>query len=169
MKRICLFLCVFVLLLSGCSKSPERGITLTSFSAMDLDGNTQTEAIYAGHDLTMINLWATFCGPCIQEMPHLGEIAEEYKGKGFQIVGVVADAAKTEEAEKARQLVNTTGANYLHLLPDQSLSPILTASAYVPTTVFVDKNGKQVGELYIGAHSKAEWISIIEELLEQVR
>lgn len=169
MKRFCLILITAVLLLCGCAKNQDSGIALASFTAVDLEGNTQTEAIYAGNDLTMINLWATFCAPCIQEMPYLGEIAKEYSGKGFQIVGIVADAAKPEEAEKARKLVDTTGADYLHLLPDQSLSPIMNASAYVPTTVFVDKNGKQVGELYIGAHSKEEWVAIINELLEQVQ
>ena len=46
---------------------------LGEFESVDLEGNTVDESILADHQLTMINVWATFCGPCINEMPDLGQ------------------------------------------------------------------------------------------------
>ena len=53
------------------------------FDAKTLDGEEVTEEIFANADLTMVNIWGTFCGPCIEEMPYLGEISREYEEKGF--------------------------------------------------------------------------------------
>ena len=52
--------------------------SFSNFTAITLDGETVTQDIFQDHDLTMINIWATFCGPCLSEMPDLGEIHEEY-------------------------------------------------------------------------------------------
>ena len=62
-----------------------------TFSAKDLDGNEVTQEIFASNKLTMVNIWATFCGPCINEMPDLGELAAEYADKGVGIVGIPLD------------------------------------------------------------------------------
>lgn len=70
------------------------------FTTTDLNGNEVTEAMFADYDLTMINIWATFCGPCINEMPHLGELAAEYKEKGVQIVA----SSLTSWIKRARYL-----------------------------------------------------------------
>ena len=60
------------------SESPSTAETglpgqMPSFTAKDLDGNTVTEEIFAEKDLTVVNIWGTFCPPCIAEMPELGE------------------------------------------------------------------------------------------------
>lgn len=52
-----------------------------SFTSMDLDGNEVNQSIISEADLTILNIWGTFCGPCISEMPDLGELADEYADK----------------------------------------------------------------------------------------
>ena len=68
-------------LLAACGQSSsEAGRQVTvfeDFTAQDLDGNTVDESIFADYEVTMVNLWGTFCGPCLQEMPDLGEISDE--------------------------------------------------------------------------------------------
>lgn len=58
------------------------GSNLGSFTSVDKDGNEVSESIFADKDVTVVNVWATFCQPCIQEMPELAAWAEELPGTG---------------------------------------------------------------------------------------
>ena len=147
-----------------------------TFSAKDLDGNEVTQEIFASNKLTMVNIWATFCGPCINEMPDLGELAAEYADKGVGIVGIPLDV--TDEKgnidsylyNEAVDIVATTKAAYTHIVPVESMFVRKLASVTaVPETIFVDSQGNQVGDCYYGARSKAQWTEIIEELLGEVQ
>ncbi|MFT3985949.1 MAG: TlpA disulfide reductase family protein [Lachnospiraceae bacterium] len=135
-----------------------------SFTAMDFEGNTVDQALIAGADLTVLNIWGTFCGPCIQEMPDLGELAEEYAGTGVQIVGIAVDVYDEEGIRTAQTIIDETGADYLHLLPTQELYDIyLSGVSAVPTTVLVDKNGTIV-DTVVGSRSKDDWKTLIDEV-----
>lgn len=149
--------------------------SLSSFQSVDMDGNTVSQEIFTDAKLTMVNIWATFCTPCISEMPELAEIAGEYRDKGLQVVGVIADvqdrtgAISASQMELAKLIVEKTGADYRHLLPSADLNRAkLNAVTSVPETVFVDKDGKVVGKSYLGARSKEKWTVIIDELLKEV-
>lgn len=143
------------------------------FTAYDLDGNEIDSSVFTGHDVTMINVWATYCGPCLNEMPELGELAKEYADSGLQIIGIVVDAADGNgnaydgAIDYAKSLVENTGANYLHILPSQTLTAKFLKDVYaVPTTVFVDENGVQLGEEYVGSKDKAGWKGVIDDMLK---
>lgn len=152
----------------------RTGGILSSFTARDLAGNTVTEEILEGHPLTMVNVWATFCSPCIQEMPELGELAEEYEAKGVRIVGMVSDVWDSEGAidpaqvALAQEIVDTTGAEYLHFIPGEDLYGLLYQITSVPTTFFVDEEGRQVGSAYLGAREKEAWAEILDQMLTEV-
>ena len=114
MKYI-LLLTAIMFLVTGCGKkeveevekadditveTQEEPIMLFGhFDSQTLEGEEVTEEIFANADLTMVNIWGTFCGPCISEMPDLGEIADEYAEKGVQIVGIVSDVTDPENEE----------------------------------------------------------------------
>lgn len=140
-----------------------------TFTAKDLDGNAVDQSVFANAKLTMMNIWATFCGPCINEMPELGELAAE-GGTDYQIIGVCADLNGTEDMlEDAKEIVSQTKANYLHLQPTEDLYPVLTASSSVPVTFFFDSEGKLVGKGILGAQDKDTWSQVISERLEMVK
>lgn len=147
---------------------------LSSFTATDLEGNEVDQSVLADYDLTVINVWATFCGPCIQEMPALGELADEYQDKGVQIIGLVSDVLNADgslsqdQIDTAKDIVEETGADYLHLLPSQDLYGILAQISAVPTTFFVDSQGRQVGQAYVQAMSKSQWEEVLKETLTDV-
>ena len=158
---------------SAAEVTPVFGET---FASEDLEGNAVDQTIFEGHDLTMVNIWATFCGPCLDEMPDLGELNTQYADQNFQIVGMVVDVLNQdltyneEQVALAKEVVEKTGASYTHLLPSEDL--LMNKLIYVtgvPETVFVDSEGNQVGESYLGARSKEEWSEIIEELLAEVQ
>ena len=139
------------------------------FDAKTLDGENVTEDVFAEADLTMVNIWGTFCGPCINEMPDLGEIAHEYEDKGFQIVGMLCDVTEPGD-ETALQIVEETKADYMHIVASEDLQDgILQYVTGVPTTFFVDKNGNMVGEAQVGARDKASWEVLINNLLKGVQ
>lgn len=171
-KAICLLLIFSVVILCGCEKTTEQaevgGQIMGDFSAVDLDGKIIDESILSGHKLTMVNIWATYCSPCIEEMPALAELNGSW-GENFQVVGIVMDASDKNPAikTKALEIIEETNATYMHLLPSSSLkASILADVTAVPTTYFVDENGNQVGQVYIGAKTKTQWKKIISDLLE---
>ena len=160
---------------SGSAQTTEQAGVLSSFSATDLEGNTVDQSIFADYDLTMVNVWATFCSPCINEMPDLGELAQEYADRKVQIIGLASDVLNTdgtiseEQVQTARDIVEQTGANYLHLLPSEDLYGVLGQISAVPTTFFVDNEGAQVGSAIVSAQSKDKWTQTIDEMLAEVQ
>lgn len=150
------------------SENTEDTFQLT-FTANDLDGNEVDQSVFAKTKLTMLNVWATFCGPCLNEMPELGELAAE-GGDDYQIIGLCVDLNGTDEMLKeARDIVEQTKANYLHLQPSDSLYPILSSSSSVPVTFFFDSEGKLVGKGLLGAQDKDTWAQILKERLDMVK
>lgn len=138
------------------------------FTAKDFDGNDVDNSVFANTKLTMMNVWATFCNPCIKEMPDLGELAAA-GGTDYQIIGVCADLDGTEDMlTVAKDIVSQTKANYLHLQPSEGLLPVLTATSAVPVTFFFDSEGKLVGQGIMGAHDKAKWEKELQARLDMV-
>ena len=130
------------------------------------------QGVFSEHKLTMVNIWATYCGPCISEMPDLGILAEEYEDKGLQVMGLVSDVLDSdgnlseEQLEKAREIVESTGADYTHIVPGEGTYGLLSQIYAVPTTLFVDSEGRQVGSAYMSAKSLDDWKEIADGLLE---
>ena len=72
----------------------------------DLEGKpVKSEEIFSGHAITMINMWATWCDPCKEELPALAEMAESYEKKGCRIIGLCLDAEDEETMAKAETRV----------------------------------------------------------------
>lgn len=169
-----------MLLLSGCTKSgagrppenssgPEASAKSSAeqivFEGTDLEGSSVSSDIFAQSKLTMVNVWATYCGPCLNEMPYLGELAAEYDAEKFQIIGIVSDVPEGEDQTLAENLVQQTGANYPHLLLNESIyNALLTDVTVVPTTFFLDQDGV-ILDTVLGAKEKLAWEETINELL----
>lgn len=140
------------------------------FEGKDLDGNSVSETIFSQSKLTMVNVWATYCNPCLSEMPGLGELAVSYDPKEFQILGVISDVqegADEETIAAAAELIEATGADYTHLLLNETIYlALLKDVTAVPTTFFIDENGT-VLDTVVGAMEKSAWEEKINALLEE--
>ncbi|WP_369298831.1 TlpA family protein disulfide reductase [uncultured Neglectibacter sp.] len=174
-------LVLFALLFGGCAKlsepvpapkaessaPSESSESQISFEGVDLEGNAVSDEVFSQSKLTMVNVWATYCNPCLREMPELGELAAEYKKEEFQIIGIVSDVMEGNDQTLVESLVQQTGADYTHLLLNESLyNALLTDVSAVPTTFFLDENG-EVLDTVIGAMEKSAWEEKINELLEK--
>ena len=156
---------------SKTAETEDPDVYVLTFQATTVDGTEMTSEIFADSKLTMINVWATYCNPCLSEMPDLGEIANEYDPATFQMIGIISDVAEndtTANIDTAKALIEETKADYPHLLLNQSLySNLVGGISGVPTTFFFNQKSELLGYL-VGAQSKDVWISIIEDLLSQV-
>lgn len=149
--------------------------TLASFRAVDINGVLRDESLFKGHKVTMINIWATFCGPCIDEMPDLGQLSADYKDKGLQIVGIVSDVMPQKSGSfdahqllSVRLLTQQLQADYIHLLPSSDLyKAVLGSTSVVPTTYFVDENGKVIGDPVLGSKSREAWSKVFDTVLSE--
>lgn len=115
-----------------------------SFETTDLDGNpVKSEDLFAGHKVTMINVWGTWCTHCIIELPDLEELSHELEEKGCQLVGLCDDALGGDEAilTEAKQILEENGVTYTNIVQTEDLRQTLQLSAF-PTTYFVDSEGK---------------------------
>ena len=158
------------------SADSQNAVTdLSNLQTKDIDGKEFSSKDFANYDLTMVNVFATWCSPCVQEIPDLAEIQKEMKDKGVNIVGVVTDTVdqtgeNREALEKAKLIRERSKAEYPFLIPDQSnFNGRLSGIQAFPETFFVDKKGQIVGETYSGSRNKKAWIEIIEKELAKVK
>ena len=142
-----LVLSMALALLSGCSNSSPTG-AFSSFSANTLDGSAFTQKDIAAKDATVINFWATFCGPCLAEMPDLAAYAQSLP-ENVQLITVCLDGAGNPVGVK--HTLDQAGFQGITLLDgDENFMALCQSVQAVPTTVFVDSSGNTVGDVVIG-------------------
>ena len=115
-----------------------------------------------GRDLTLeslegrwllVNLWATWCAPCREEMPALDQLAEAYAGKVFEVVTIASGQHETEDIER---FMDETGIRRLpaYQSPDSAIARDLGVLG-LPTSVLIDPAGREVARLT----GSADWFS----------
>ncbi len=155
---------------AGATEEESSSVSIV-FEGQDTEGNAVSSDILAQSRLTMINVWATYCNPCLREMPELGQLPDEYDAADFQLIGIISDVmedADQKTMDAAKSLIEQTGADYPHLLLNPSLyEALLTDVTAVPTTFFLDAEGN-VLDTVVGAMDKEAWEEKINGLLEEL-
>lgn len=139
--------------------------TKISFVTTDLNGNpVKSEDLFAGHKVTMINNWATWCGPCCGELTNLEILSAEIAEEDCQLIGICDDTADGEEVvEEAQKLLSEAGVTYINLVQTEEIREMLPLPAY-PSTYFVDSEGMILTKPVVGAHFD-KYHSRLEEAL----
>lgn len=141
---------------SGTTKqeTSENGfpVNIPEFSTTDMDGNKVTNDIFADYDLTVVNFWATYCNPCIDELPELTEWKKELPDN-VNLIGLLVDVDEkgSDQYKLAEKIIKETGADYQHLIATEEFDDMISNLVGVPTTFFVDSAGKIIGEPFAGA------------------
>lgn len=134
----------------------EKKEKFPEFKTTDINGNEITEKIFADKDITMVNVWGTFCGPCINEMPELQKIYESLP-ENANMIGIMADVPEgmKDGVDNAKYIAEQTGVKYTNLTLSDSLASFARRFYAVPSTIFVDKDGNIIGDLVMGANIDA--------------
>lgn len=140
--------------------------SLKDFTATTLDGDRFGSDQLAGKDLTLVNVWATTCGACIEEMPDLAKV-EAGLPDNVQLVTLCLDGKENEEA--ARQILADSNFEGLTLVETSGdLSNAVAQVMYTPTTLLFDEEGNALGDQLIGVPQDVEsaYTGIINLILE---
>jgi len=129
-----------------------KPLDLPEIAFSDADGKTKSLADWRGK-VVLLNIWATWCVPCREEMPALDKLETKLGGKDFEVVAVNIDKGGPE---KPAAFLKETGATKLALYTDPSGKLFSKLKAVgMPTTLVIDRNGEEIGRL-IGP---ADWAS----------
>ncbi len=118
----------------------DVGAQIPSYTAHWLDGSAFDLASQKG-SVVLLNLWATWCGPCRYEIPELEKLQQKYASKGFKVIGVSVDEGG---ADDVNPFLKQQKISYPIVIdPDGKLATILQTSV-LPTSVLLDKSGNVV-------------------------
>jgi len=162
---------------TGCSNIPEAGFgprsvhaavkpeqdrkTAPEFALKDSNGQTVHLADYKGK-VVLLDFWATWCGPCKIEIPWFIEFEQQFKDRGFAVLGVSMDE---DGWEAVKPYMEDLRINYRILLGNEQVSDIYGGVESLPTTLLIDRQGK-IASVHIGlSRGKEEFRDDIDRLL----
>jgi thiol-disulfide isomerase/thioredoxin len=143
-------------------RNPPDAAALLALSLPDTHGNPQSLRQWRGKVL-VVNFWATWCGPCREEMPEFVRAQRELGSKGLQFVGIAVD-----QRDKVVQFANELDLNYPALIGGYDAvelsKPLGNRLAALPFTVIVDREGR-IAHTQLGPLKPAQLRSIVANLL----
>jgi peroxiredoxin len=192
MKQINLFCLILVLMfiVAGCKKkepapSQQAGIEVgeqptkppgneapvspggkpaPSFTLQDLNGKQVSLSDFEAK-VVILDFWATWCGPCVVEIPHFVELYEQYKDQGFAMVGISVDR---KGASVVKSFAQKHQVNYPILMTDGQVEKAYGDITGIPTTFVIDSAGK-IRRKYVGYRDKAVFEADIKALLAEAQ
>ncbi|MBQ7007430.1 MAG: TlpA family protein disulfide reductase [Oscillospiraceae bacterium] len=170
-----LVMSVLMIAFAGCSQDTAgSGGAMSRFKAEVIGkDDVFTEKNIAEYDLTVVNIWATWCGYCIVEMPDLQNLYEKLP-ENVNFVSVCIDGDTQYDTAKA--ILEANKCTFTAIIPDEALNESLISLAQVlPTTFFVDSNGNLVGEAHMGLPAAINgdmsegYMKLVEERLAMLK
>jgi peroxiredoxin len=149
MKKISLILAFVLLTAMGAyspadsDKNPPVIEKAPDFSLKDLGGRTVSLGSLRGK-VVLLNFWATWCPPCVSEMPSLNKLYLELKPRGLQVVAISLDRS----AESVKEYINEKGFKFFVLLDADGVVVKRYKVFSTPTTFLIDRKGNIVGRFY---------------------
>ena len=151
---------IFVLATFRGGKAPVRApVPAPDFTLPDLKGRPTTLSSFKGRAV-LLDFWATWCGPCLEELPDLAALHKKYEGRGFSVLGVSVDSGGAGEVAA---FVRDHKMTYPVLISD-GLLPENYAVPGLPTAFLIDRRGLIVRR-YLGPQSYADLAKDAEEVL----
>ena len=128
------------------------------FAFTDFEGRPRKFSEYKGK-VVLIDFWATWCGPCLADIPKLKRLFEKYKGDGFEILGLNSETIGDEDASdpefakeaavRAKQIVKTRGVNWIQ--GDSKTSLPVAVNIFdvkaLPTKILIGRDGKIIAKI----------------------
>ena len=142
-------------------EGPGIGYRAPEFTLQTLSGQTVQWSDLLGKP-TLISYWATWCGPCMNELSILSKIHAEYQGQDFQVITI--NAIEQDSVDKVQSTVNQMGMTFPVLLDHGDQFAKMYQTLFLPTTFYVDANGV-IRSITLGDSSEAEFRGKIKQLI----
>jgi peroxiredoxin len=141
----------------------KRADKIPNFSWKDNAGNVVDFDTYHGK-ITLINFWATWCGPCKKELPDLVAISRELSGRGVKVIGISVDRG-SNIIDDVRTFVQEHDIPYQVVVANDDLEEAFNNIRMIPTSFLVDADGKIIQTL-VGQRTKESLSQSITALLK---
>ena len=141
------------------TSAPDAEQTGLAFKTTTLSGESIDSGVIKDYDLVILNFWAEWCGPCVEELPALEQIHEKYPNV------LILGAWLGDDAKAAEETLSDAGVTYPAVHPEGGLFDYASKSMYIPATYFFDRDGNEIGEPVIGGQNYAQWESVVKGLL----
>ncbi|NOY26952.1 MAG: TlpA family protein disulfide reductase [Oligoflexia bacterium] len=128
------------LLAESSAKAQETGVLAPDFTLRDIDNKSVSLSDFKGQ-VVLLNFWATWCGPCMLEQPHLQQMYVDLASQGFTVLSVSTDDAR--DASKVKPVVRAKRLTFPVVLDkDTAVVAQYNPSKTLPFTVFIDREGR---------------------------
>ena len=144
--------------------STTGGNPAPAFTLQDLNGKDVSLADFRGK-VVIIDFWATWCPPCVKEIPHFIELYEQYKDKGLAMLGISLDR---EGAGVVKAFVQKYQIKYPIMMTDGKVDKAFGPITSIPTTFLINSAGN-ITKKYVGYNSKAVFEADIKKLLAETK
>jgi len=150
---------------SKSADSKKEDVSFPEFSAKTVEGGEISNDVFKDSKLTVVNVWGSWCGPCVQEIPELQKLSENMKDKNVNVIGIAQDAGSNFQAVK--EVLDKSKVTYQNIIPSGSTEDFVMSLQAFPTTFFVDSQGKIVYAIQ-GSKNLEGFTQIVDDLLSKM-
>jgi peroxiredoxin len=131
------------------------------FTLKDASGQSVKLSDYKGK-VVLLNFWATWCGPCTLEIPWFEQFEQQYRSKGFEVLGISMDE---DGWDVIKPYISEHKINYRIVLGNDSVGQLYGGVDSLPTTFIIDREGRFAFPPHVGLAAKNDYLNEIQTLL----
>ncbi len=151
----------------GAAEDAASATKMPEFKTKTTEGEEITSDVFKKSKLTVVNLWGSWCQPCVEEIPELQKLYENIKDKGVNVIGVAQDA--DTELDAVKEIIAQDNVTYTNIIPDEDgpLKGFVMSSQLFPNTFLVDSEGNIVANI-TGSQDLEGFTKAVEEALAKL-
>ena len=148
------------------AESDKEDKKFPEFSAKTVSGEDISSDVFKESKLTVVNVWGSWCDPCVQEIPELQKLYESMKDKDVNVIGLAQDAGTDLDAVK--EIIDKNKVTYQNIVPEGATEDFVMSIMAFPTTFFVDSDRNIVGVIQ-GNRNLEAFTAAVEGVLEKLK
>ena len=148
------------------AESDKEDKKFPEFTAKTVSGEDISSDVFKESKLTVVNVWGSWCGPCVQEIPELQKLYESMKDKDVNVIGLAQDAGTDLDAVK--EIIDKNKVTYQNIVPEGATEDFVMSIMAFPTTFFVDSDRNIVGVIQ-GNRNLEAFTAAVEGVLEKLK
>ena len=150
---------------STAASTDKKSQKFPEFKAKTVTGEDISSDVFKDNKLTVVNVWGSWCGPCVAEIPELQKLYENMKDKGVNVVGLAQDAGTDMDAVK--DILDKNKVTYQNVVPEGAVTDFVMSIQAFPSTFLVDSEGNIVEKIQ-GGRDLESFTKAVEDALNKM-